>query len=131
MATYTRGTYVLYRNARNVLKLANVNLIGVTDFYLTVKQNRFDSDNAAILQLKASEGLLRLNGAPAANPEWGSVSFSGVTVTLTLSEEASAQLKATQQALYMDIKGIDAEGPRPPAFEARLMVLNSITEALS
>jgi len=88
-----------------------------TKVYFTLKRDAGDADSAAIVQIvesnpaDAGDGLLYLNGAPAAAAGDGAlvVTQAAGTVAITLDDEAAALLTVRGGLLY-DMKALSSDG---------------------
>jgi len=120
----------IYRFARNVINQRGVDLSGAVSYYVTAKTSLTQADSAAVFQITNLAGLTVLNGAVAANPVWGSIVWSGNTASIIISDDMAAALSATTERLYVDIKGIDVNGGRIPAWQGYAMVNDIVTRAM-
>jgi hypothetical protein len=68
---------------------------GRTTLWLTAKRSRDQVDIAAILQITEADGLVRLNGAAAANAAWASITVTDEVagdITVVVDENATQDL---------------------------------------
>lgn len=97
------------------------NLVGRTALYLTVKQDRYAVDAAALLQIEETAGLTYLNGAPAVTPGWGDILVTDAIngfLTATLADNATVLLNDSEP-WHFDLKLL-----YPVGLETRSRVLD-------
>lgn len=83
----------------------------VQDIYFTMVGHLRDDDSEAIVQVKNTDGLLRLNGEEAATPTDGELTFDqpGGSVSMVLADDAIALIRA-RTVLHYDLKYITTLG---------------------
>jgi len=73
----------------------------------TLKTSKYDADSDSKVQIDTVTGLVTLNGAPATNPAWGSITVDSIlagTITLNISHEATDLLRSTTGWWYWDFQ---------------------------
>ncbi|NLS77354.1 MAG: hypothetical protein GXY76_08865 [Chloroflexi bacterium] len=94
--------------------LANDLASAGSKLYLAVKEKESDSDEAALVYIERTEGLLRLAKLPAADPTKGSLTLGGAagawTILFWLDQTATGSLTAWKGNRYCEVKHVPAAG---------------------
>lgn len=131
LITIIQGTTVDFDDLKGLGSLT-----GRSKLYFTVKRSLDDSDDQAIIQIEEMGGLIKLNGADAANDEDASITVddeSAGDITIEIKPRASSVLPVTTSdsnaIYYYDVKKIAVDDTRP-LVNGRFKVTAIVTDAI-
>lgn len=129
----TGSTISIYRGDTLTINFTGLgNLASRTALYFTVKDDRNKADSAALIQIKESDGLTVIQGAPAGTASNGSLTVTNAgtgAITIVLKAAETALLAATG-TLYYDVQMVTASGVNTLT-TGQASVTADVTRALS
>ena len=104
-------------------------LTAYPQIYYGVKADQDDTDDEAMVLISRTGGLLRINGAAAANPAWGGLTV-GASLVIELKDDAAALMSYMQSGYWM-VKAVDAAGNSTIMDSGAAQVLKATVRAIA
>ncbi len=125
--TSTDTAMVLYVAANNTVVISSIDTTGLSELYLTIKDNLDKADSLATVQASKSTGLLYLNGA-ATTAAWATLTNDATSATFTLLDHATALLVPGEYD--WDLKMTTSAGAAVPLASGTCTVIDVVTKTI-